>query len=693
MLAIAIVLVKIYVFALFCGLGLNALLIPAPLRRGALFLLLSPVLGLLLLAIIDGYLIAASKNLANSLTYCMVAGVATSFIWFVLDIRKHKGQGNLPLYVRNVLKRITRHAQLERRQILPCLLLCAATSAVLTPVLHAGFPTTPFRNGIDQVGYAETAQYLREGGTLRSARREILAALHTSDQRKAKAHNILALSFNAYVDTEFLLKAMRWSFPGVLASLTLVTDSQHVYQVEFLALFLSYALAVLLVYRILRDQFTLGVWPATCWAAAFALNANILNIVFEGQLAETFAEPYLMLLFICMLQLREQATRDRSEFFRIVSTCGLLVGGLFFVYNEILVLLIAFFGLVVAIDILLRRRTSTLALGAGSAACIIGFIIAVPISLQWVAYTFANLSGLSRAGFWQPHWASLAEILGVTNMYGGAPYLLLSRSLFNELINLVLSIGLAVLAFVFLRRRSNVDSPVWVAAPVLVLAIYLKTKYLDHILNYPYMKLYTLLIPMIMCLFGAAVYWTADSSKNVMFKKSANALLLAAIYFSGVFYIVQYVSQGSYVTRDMLALYQYNGVRRFSQFAVETARYQPLIKDFMLTPLVSLNWVNESDTPKYIAHHMRDQLVVIFWKDDLFFPGRAARSLKNQIVYENGSFLVVRAKKHLSDICPPAAAAFRLDSLSYDPQDAWPAGAADQCDYKFGQRLRQVLNS
>ena len=80
-------------------------------------------------------------------------------------------------------------------------------------------------------------------------------------------------------------------------------------------------------------------------------------------------------------------------------------------------MIVGFVVVTVAIDLALTLRTNV----ASIAYMLVGFaggaLLMLPVSATWFYYTFANLSGLSRAGFWQPHWASLAEILGLMDMY------------------------------------------------------------------------------------------------------------------------------------------------------------------------------------------------------------------------------------------------------------------------------------
>ena len=124
--------------------------------------------------------------------------------------------------------------------------------AVLAPVLAAGFATTPYRSGIDQVGYSESAQYLLEGGTLGKLRSRLLSELETKSLTVAKQQNNKDVRFESYVDSEFLLKARRWGYPGALAAMTALTRNDHVFRLAFILLIIEYSLTLALVYQLTR---------------------------------------------------------------------------------------------------------------------------------------------------------------------------------------------------------------------------------------------------------------------------------------------------------------------------------------------------------------------------------------------------------------------------------------------------------
>ena len=236
-----------------------SLLVPDYLKQRSLVLLLPPGLGLLQLAIVDGYLVATSSPSDRSIYISAGLGVGT------LAAVLFRSRGKLLADCASAFR-----SAVSVRGAIFLLLL----GVVALPVIGAGLPTTPYRIGIDQVGYTETAQYLVEGGTLAKLRATLLTELQTADLQKAKAQNLKAMHFETYVDREFLLKAFRWGFPGAIASLTLLTHSGNALRVAFLVLVFSYALIMGLSLHVLRR--VLMVPPAASFAivAAIALNCN-----------------------------------------------------------------------------------------------------------------------------------------------------------------------------------------------------------------------------------------------------------------------------------------------------------------------------------------------------------------------------------------------------------------------------------
>ncbi len=703
-------LIVIYLFSFLTGFGLYRLLTPGFLKQASFGLVFIPGLGLLQLTIVSAYLIYLSVPVVDSLYVSAVVGLATLIAAVLLD--ESLRQFAFTAQIRRILRTPTKTwISLSAKAGLFAVLL----AVVMAPAVRAGMPTTPYRYGIDQVGYAETAQYLLEGGTLNKIRVTLLAQLNTADMSKAKAQNLRALNFQTYVDSEFLLKAYRWGFPGTLAALTFLTGSTHVYKVEFLLDVFSYALMLVLAFRILRDYFRLPSGPSFAVMSVLALNCNLINVYYEGQLTQIFTLPYFTLTLILYLRARSATSgkglRISSAFIKSLLLFILLVAFMYSAYNEALVLLVAFVVVVSLLDLVFYRRIDRTSLVYAGLGFLGGFIAVLPFSNQWLFYTIANLRRLSVAGFWQPHWGSFAEILGFLNMYHPPWYVLLQRSLPNEVISIVLSILLAAVFVRFMLRTRDLDSSFWIAPPAIILAAYLKMNLMDHILNYPYMKIYIMLTPLLVCVVFSALYrltqdkrfftnlgdslrqrgglgkrfgrYVATRGQSVATYAGAAALITVAV--TGVVYISQYLAQSGYVNADMFSMYKYtNGARQFNDLALLVPRRQPSIADLMLVPIISMNLVNENDAEKYIAPYLEAPVGVIFRSDDLLCRTCFIHRFSKQIAYMNDSYVLLSTGEKLKDICTKEAKRYTLSTLNINDNGDWPDLPGSQCDYTFG---------
>jgi hypothetical protein len=684
-----------FAFSLVTGAGLHDLIVPAFLRRRYLFPLLAAGLGLLQLTIINGYLIAFSVPVSRSLVISPVIGACL----FLVSAFAARRFARLDRALADVLQRLWQALLLIKTQPVMCAAFVAVLIGVLAPDLHANMATTPYRIGIDQVGYAETAQYLVEGGTTGRLQDTLLQSLQTTDLRKAKAQNLKALDFNLYVDSEFLLKALRWGFMGTIASLTILTGAGHSYRVEFTVLILSYALVLALCYFLLRETFKISRAGSIALAAAIGLNCNLIDVYYEGQLAQVFAAPYLMLLFIVLLEIRKLPSRVGWAFVRTpqaIQSAALFAAVLacvFFAYNEAMVLIGGYFYLTLVLDVFLYRRASLTAAIFLVAAGTAGAVLAFPLSVRWITYTIANIANVSHAGFWQPHWASLAEMVGLLDMYRQTGYVLFPRSPINEIANVTISLAVVAVLLRFFATSRRVDRSFWAVPFLMIAAAYVKFRFIDGILNYSYMKLYTMLLPVVLCVTFAAI-WSWGKTLPVVWGRITRYGVAAVVAITGILYVGQYLAQGAYVDRAMLGLYRNVPSRRLADMVSETSFWQPRIKDYMLTPLLGMYWVNENDYPKVIAPYLDRKAAVIFPKDELVCMACVEQKYPKRVIYADEGYLVFDTGLTLGGICTPKARQYTMSGIGYDTTEIyWPGLPIPQCDYWLGRKFLVRLNT
>jgi len=675
---IAMTLVTTYVFAFFVGFGLYELLVPAVLKPRYMFALLAPGLGFLLIAIIDGYLIGLSLPIALSIPIVLAFGSVMAVAAVVF-----RGKSL-----------VARFRSFEAPPFLATAAFSVMIVLILAPSFRAGLPTTPYRIGIDQVGYAEAAQYLVEGGTLARAAADLKRTMGTSDLRLAKYQNSKSLDYPTSIDSEFLLKALRWGFPGVIATVSLVTHSQHVYQCEFLLLIFNFGLLLGVCFFILRSIFGLPAGISLLFVGAMGLNCNLLNIYYEGQLAQIFTMPYILLILVLFHVARTWEGRHslalvRSpEVIRTIALFGLLVAGMFSAYNEAMLLVGGFFYLAWLLDLIIRRRTSRSALLFTIVGLALGFALMPAVSSQWILYTFANLAGLASAGFSQPHWASPAEMLGLFDMYRETGYVLVPRSSLNLLLNAGVSVVVVFLACFAIGRDKTLDRAFWIAPIVLVVAGYVKIHMLDGISNYSYTKIYTLLLPLLII----PVFVGGYRLIKLLPEGTTRSFVLppVAIIVTGALYIAQYLGQGSVVDRDQLAMYHYDGERAFAKYAIETRDHK--LDKYMLTSLVDLKWIDQDGTQKVLAPELARPVALLLSKTALTCVDCFAQRYKADIVFSNTDYFLVNFGKSLRAICVPMARQYTVATLDpgAGPRAQWTALPSAQCDYSLPFALKFV---
>lgn len=667
----------VYAFTYLTGIGLYRLVVPPYLRRAYLHPLLAPGVGFLQLAIVVGYVIYASRPIGTAIP--ISAGIA--IVTTVAGLRSMA----------------FRRFRWSPRIALGTCGLAVAACAILWPVLSAGSATTPYRIGIDQVGYAESAQFLVEGGTLRGAKAALLAELDTDDLRKAKAQSYKDTHFETYVDTEFLVKAFRWGYPGSLAALTVLTGNAHVYKLEFLILIFNFALMLAVTFYLARTAFSLPILAAYAVMLAVGFNCNLLNIYYEGQLAQIFVFPYFMLLFAIFVRARTWRGGLRvlrsGETVRSIAFFALLTAGLFSAFNEVLVLIVAIIIATIAFDLVFFQRSSIVAIAIVGAGLGAGFILVFPFSQQWISYTLANLSGLSRAGFWQPHWASLAEIVGLLDMYQAPGYTLQAQTIENVRVNIGISVVAAFLVVRLLLRERDIDRSFWLAAPLLVSAEYVKSRYADSILNYPFMKVYTMFVPLLALIVLVALY-RFSRDRNIAFGLGHYAASVV-IVATGIFYISHYTQQRQVVTADMFALYRHDDARRFDRYALLTNHQD--IRQYMFAPLISMHWIDESGVQKYFRADFDRPLATVIRQEEMSCRQCLVSFFAGSIVYEDATMVIIDTGLRVSDFCGSEVARESISALDYDPQATWHKDVFDfngsyvtsyrQCDFRYVKKL------
>ncbi len=632
---------SVYLLALGAGLGIYLWLIPGAFRAPPLAPLLAPALGLLFIAILSAELIALNTDatLAGPLSLALSGVLTLAFAW-----RWRSDWSSGSLFLKNIVTG-------ESRAWIAFVLLAGV---LLSPALQAGGAVMPYRAGIDLTGYVETAQYLLQGGTLRAAAQTMGSELGKEPfDERATSH---ALSFNAYVDTEYLNKALRWGVPSVVATMARMVGAKHVLEVFLFVLIFPFLALVAISYSSFRAFFAFSSGRALVYSLALALNANLLNVFYEGQCAQSFTAPFFALLLFLLFRIRQDSDSDKQRQRWFIA---FLVAGLFACYSELIFLSSILMVAMVGLDFVLNRRFRGRVLSLVGSGVLLGALIVFPLTIRWAHYIIAQLRFLhgGGGGFWQPQWASPAEMVGLGNIYAlpGYHYEYIGRTPMGLFITVVLSAAIGGLVFALFRARRDLDWAFWLAPPFFVAAILVKTRFIDGGHNYQYMKAYTnLAVPLFSIVALALENAVGGAGPLVRVLRLAQPLLLTLVLASGLGFILQFNRESTFLSNDEIAHYtvlnEKLGLDHWTMFvnSDHIATGGPL-DEYLLATTIPMHWLAEGGHFKNLAPHLEDRVLVLLNQRDLECPKCVLAEHAGNILFADNRFIFLDTGKRLRD--------------------------------------------
>ncbi len=668
----------IYLYLFFAGIGWYYLVTPRSLMSPLLLPFLPPLYTMSVFSIINVYVMLLNKNAAYTLYGSLLTGGGSILLALLLE------RINIADHVSKVRQTVS--------TLLPLLLSTVILIAIiLTPILRAGFPTTPYRLNVDQAGYAQTAQFLLEGGTLKKVAEEIKHEIGATNLRETVKADTQALNLNVLINALFFLRVgTRTGYISMLSAYALITRSSHVLQVQFLSLAISYGLLFGILFCCLFLLLEFSDVLALSISAAMALNANLLNAYYEGLNVTIFFMPFLAALFFEYGLMRQSGSlrQPGKGFANILSDNGikpvfflsLLLSVPFSAYGEGALTILALFLICLVLDCLFKKRIDFSSLFLPLSAAVLTCALISPQIYHHFKWSLAFLSERNVQGFWHPHWASPAEIVGIFNMYA-SPYIngmtgLMTRNSINTFINAIVSLVLLAFVLSYLRTKKNLDTALWLAAPVFVLVSFLETRYVSMTFNYIYTKAFTILLPFLLAITFGAVSFFMKSRNRAIRTLSAGLMYFAfsSIALNGFLFIQQYCETGKIVTRDMFNLHEYNVANGnvFDSYAfitnkantvelaasradiTEFAASRADITEFMLIPLLPMRWLNQGPIKKNIVPHL-DRTVAVIIRKDTLHDKSAVENHRKDIIYENSSFAFLNTRKKVAAFCNPAS--------------------------------------
>jgi hypothetical protein len=375
---------------------------------------------------------------------------------------------------------------------------------------------SPYRLGIDQVGYITTAAVLMDGATLDTIESRLLADTMSRNRAEAMQRITSAVNYTNQLAAVFLFGAVRWGFSLLLVFLTTVLRLPHVAISVYPLLAVALSLLHGLVFLFCRSRWrSAGFAPCLAIASSVSLNANMLNVAFDGQLGQAFGLPFFFALWwqftngyaeSAAVGFPSSVRLDRKAWkTRVIAVLAAIV--ILPSYGEFVILIAIVAVLSLPADAFLRisrQRRSCLApylFLAGTLA--IALILLGGFGGTWLLnVVFTRFSDIHQAGWMQPYWANPLEILGFCDMYRSQS----TRRLYDEIeFQVVVSVILLPLVLRGLAMSRVAWSGPWSGPPIVVALVYCKTRLVEKIHNYQYMKSYTATGPLLFILFAGCV--------------------------------------------------------------------------------------------------------------------------------------------------------------------------------------------
>ena len=516
---------------------------------------------------------------------------------------------------------------------------------------YSGNLRQPFRVGIDQVGYAMTAQYLADGGTKSAMERSIMQETLQPTIAYALNAHVTALSFNINVVSEYLCMAQRFGYPMLTASLARVLHLDPVADYQFSLLAIPLFSAFLLLLWMGRDVIGLPGRVAKIIALAYMLNCNHLNVLFEGQHAQLVVAPFLVLFFGLLFIWRRDppATSWGVSGAALASMIAVVSAGIFLFFSEVYLALGLMGVLLFCWDFWARDFRVLPRMVSFASSVVFGWMACGLYFVNWCSFILKQISsvGVGTGGFWQPHWAYPAEILGYASIYDKvAPF-------WERIPNLVPrdptsygwlvgASGMVFLVFFssgFWRDRRELRF--WVSPFLVCLGILFYTRFVLKGINYSYTKTFILLlIPLVLAHWGSLYRWT----ERLLGRSWAFAIIFLMIswpLYVGLGDSMQYAEDSRRLPDDVYGLRQLNAEADLSRYAICT---EPVfgLDSALLGAYIPFNWLNIPMSDKKLTMHQDKEVAILLFRegnpdfDELSRKGRPIYRGLNMILLPTG---------------------------------------------------------
>jgi hypothetical protein len=323
-------------------------------------------------------------------------------------------------------------------------------------------------------------------------------------------------SYTDQVQAEFLVGAKRWGMAIYTGTLVAFLGESSVWALQSVASMYSILALMLMSLGISARRKNRSSGVDLIIPALIALNSNLLYVLHEGGLAQIWVLP---VIFAIAYLVTERI--GPSELMTGLLSSALMISMMFTYFDAYLLMsgtLLVYVALLVTLrklSIELRKTLSGLFLG---------------LAISWVflfeeikRQLLARLGDAQGGGWPTPRWLSPADSFGLFDAYKGVNVLPrrginqpfdLQDSLLTEVAVLVVSISVIAYFLIGLSSSDLLEIRLLIFSCLFVImAIYLKTRYLDQASNYQYLKGITMLLP-ILFLGAASIHLQSSKMFN-----------------------------------------------------------------------------------------------------------------------------------------------------------------------------------
>jgi hypothetical protein len=665
--------------ALVCGIGLAAWIWPLSFRGKGLDLAGIMMLGFGLIALISTDLFELNQTVFSAIPITLALSVLS------LACRFFYAGADLKTYLVGVYDS-------SRKHLLVMVAGIIVGAALVLPSMFP-YPGQPFRIGIDQYGYGITSQFLLDGEKIETIKTDLMRETGQDNVPAALLNNNGALNLNLQVSSGFLVRVMRVGYPSMVAAFIKFFGQPLAYPYLFLMLFWPAFFLVNVLWFFFQRVIGATYYKALGYSLAVAMNCNLLNNACEGQHPQWFTAPYIGLLFILMFLQRENSTpADVRNQLPLTAVLGAIIVVL---YSDAVLALASVGVSVFIIDLLLQKWNCVAADFRFGLASALGLVLTGPFIVTWIPVIIAQAFMVATGwpGFWQPHWANPAEIMGWIDIYT-KPGFRLDPDIFpGHLLGMALSIPLVGINIYYLLHAEKREWAFWISPVLIVMGIFVMTYFVHPIHNYSYMKSYTILFFPIYTLFYVALEKQLSQSKaDLWVRRTWLGLLLLTVAVSittGSIYLVRYYLTAEKLPRDVAELRELDRQVDFEKTVVITPHHFDLRGSILYTSIgmfIPFNWVDCQDLDFYLAPHQGKQILILVMKSEIPPDRIEAISHDPHVIFQNDGFLLLNTGYKLGDIGAPANGSYQC----IVPSDArFMPGRTDSQQYAWFKLLQK----